>query len=402
MNMMDTFLNLDRNKTYVLGVSFGVDSMVMLDQARLAGLNLIIAHVNYHKRKESDLEQALLEQYAFEHDLPLFVLDVQAPSKGNFQAWAREVRYDFFVDLIQQGHGDTIMVAHHQDDELETGLLQEKRGGWIRYWGIEPITDYQGVEVIRPLLSVTKAALYEYQQLVHLPYAEDASNQSLVYERNKIRSHLTTWIDAQKKAYLQRMKTYNDHQFSIQKRLTPFLQGFKLPLTVYQAWSEEEKRMAWWTWFASKGIHMPISDTWIERINAWLVSSKPNLVYVLGNGWNLYKAYDHFALLHDDDLRPFAYQFHTPQTLDHPLFTFVGQAYRLSPYPIVLRSITQEGVMKGVKMTKAMNRLMIDEKVPLYLRGCYPVISKGKTSIHAYPSYRKKQKNQDQEWLVFK
>jgi hypothetical protein len=137
-------------------------------------------------------------------------------------------------------------------------------------------------------------------------------------------------------------------------------------------------------------------------MQGWLTSSKPNLVYALGNGWSLYKAYDHFALLHDDDLRPFAYQLHAPKTIDHPLFTFIGQAYRLSPYPIVLRSITQEDAIKGVKMTQAINRVMINEKVPLYLRQCYPVISQGKTTLHAYPSYSKNGKKKEQEWLIFK
>jgi len=67
---------LDSTKTYVVAVSFGVDSMVLLDQCRRAGLSIIIAHVNYHRRDVSNLEQSQLEQYALQHDIPIYVLDV--------------------------------------------------------------------------------------------------------------------------------------------------------------------------------------------------------------------------------------------------------------------------------------------------------------------------------------
>lgn len=402
MSMIETLSTLDRHKRYVIGVSFGVDSMVLLDVARQAGLQLVIAHVNYHKRAESDLDQTQLEQYAFEHDLPVYVLDVQSKAKGNFQAWARDVRYDFFVELVSQGLADAILLAHHQDDFIETGYLQEKRGGWIRYWGIEDHSTYQEVDVYRPFLNVTKEDLYAYQKAMQIPYGEDSSNHTFVYERNRVRALLKTWSPSQKQTYRKQMDLYNLGQRRLKETLTPFLVSFKLSLETYKEWNDAKQRMAWYVWFSSKGIHQSISDTWMQRMKGWLVSKKPNLLYGLDGGWTLYKAYDHFALLHHDDLQPFAYQLHKPQVIDHPLFTFDGVAYRLSPYPVVLRSMTQEDSIKGVNMTKSMQRLMIDEKVPAYLRGCYPILSKGKTAVFAYPHYQKKVDTKDQEWLVFK
>jgi len=139
---MKPFLNLnllDKEKTYIVAVSFGPDSMALLHLLQQEHFKIEVAHVNYHLRKESDLEQSQLEQYCLQHDVPLHVLDVSSFPKGNLQEQARKIRYDFFKELAATLQAEGILTAHHQDDDLETAIMQHQRSMLYEYFGIRPV-----------------------------------------------------------------------------------------------------------------------------------------------------------------------------------------------------------------------------------------------------------------------
>ena len=90
-------MNLDKSKKYVVACSFGPDSMALLDMMIKENYDLVVAHVNYHKRKESDFEQSSLIEYCKKHGVHCCVLDKRdLKHAGNFQEWARRFRYQFF------------------------------------------------------------------------------------------------------------------------------------------------------------------------------------------------------------------------------------------------------------------------------------------------------------------
>lgn len=116
---------------FVIGVSGGPDSMALLYLLHLLEQDTFVVHVNYGKRgKKSDKDQELTEQMAFQWGFECcsIRLDPEEAKGKNFQNWAREQRYRFFRDLMQDLKADAIVTAHHQDDQIETILQKLFRG----------------------------------------------------------------------------------------------------------------------------------------------------------------------------------------------------------------------------------------------------------------------------------
>ena len=181
-------LSLDKTKKYVVACSFGPDSMALLDMALKAGLDVVVAHVNYRKRTASQMEQDNLQKYCDNHKIKLYILDLinQMPS-GNFQAWARKKRYEFFKYVAEKEGAFAVLVAHQQDDVIETYLMQKKRGNIVKNYGISRENQLFGVKIIRPLLGYSKQQLNNYDVKNNVPFSIDESNLTDHYTRNQIR-----------------------------------------------------------------------------------------------------------------------------------------------------------------------------------------------------------------------
>ena len=131
--MKEISLNLDASKKYVVACSFGPDSMALLDVAIKEKLSVVVAHVNYRKRDVAEIEQRDLTKYCEERNIKLVVLDLLGQkAEGNFQEWARKKRYEFFKDVAQKEKADAVLVAHNEDDVIETYLMQKKRGNFVK------------------------------------------------------------------------------------------------------------------------------------------------------------------------------------------------------------------------------------------------------------------------------
>ncbi len=189
-----TFIKLhqmaDSNDRVLVAVSGGVDSMTLLSLMKQAGLELGVAHVNYHLRGEdSDADQRLVENWCLTHQMPFHLRearDEEYATGESIQMVARKVRYDFFEELMKE-HGYTkVATAHNINDNLETVLLNLTKGTGI--WGLTGIAPVLDQQVIRPLLFATKEEIYEYARSHGIAWREDASNQKNSYHRNRIRN----------------------------------------------------------------------------------------------------------------------------------------------------------------------------------------------------------------------
>src|SRR5437763_9346486 len=122
MRRSDNIDMLAKDRLYILAVSGGPDSMFLLDKMRLEGFNLVVAHVNYKKREDSDYDEKLVRNYCQKYALPCEVYqgkNFEYSSISNFQDRARKIRYDFFQKLADKYLTKYIIVAHHLDDHLE-------------------------------------------------------------------------------------------------------------------------------------------------------------------------------------------------------------------------------------------------------------------------------------------
>ena len=186
-------LNFLYGKKILLATSGGKDSMVMVHLFQQLDYQIGIAHCNFQLRgMESFEDQNFVKEYATAHDIPVFITQFDTKAfaedyKISTQVAARELRYNWFYELLETEKFDYILTAHHADDNLETFLINLSRGTGLD--GLTGIPE-QNDKVVRPFLVFSQEEIEEYAKLNTIQWREDSSNASDKYLRNKIRHHL--------------------------------------------------------------------------------------------------------------------------------------------------------------------------------------------------------------------
>jgi tRNA(Ile)-lysidine synthase len=171
-------------------VSGGMDSVLMAHLLKAAGYDISIAHCNFQLRSaESVADQEfcmhLAQQLGVQfHTVNFDTAAYTAEKKISTQMAARDLRYAWFEQIRQQHGYDVIALAHHQNDTIETILLNLTRGTGIA--GLHGILPRNG-NLVRPLLFLNRDDIQQLIQQNKLSYVEDSSNSSVKYARNKLR-----------------------------------------------------------------------------------------------------------------------------------------------------------------------------------------------------------------------
>ena len=171
-------------------VSGGMDSVVMVHLLKAAGFNFGIAHCNFQLRDdESTGDEQFCRQLAQQLDVPFHTtrfdtLKHVADNKVSTQMAARTLRYQWFEQVRQQAGYSVIALAHHQNDAIETILLNLTRGTGIA--GLHGILPKNGL-LVRPMLFLTRDEIRHLIKELQIAYREDSSNTSVKYARNKLR-----------------------------------------------------------------------------------------------------------------------------------------------------------------------------------------------------------------------
>ena len=178
---------------FLLACSGGVDSVVLAHLSASYELDFSIAHCNFKLRgAESDKDEELVRKLAIHLGKEIFVtsFDTQgymAQHKTNLQIAARELRYNWFSQIMTTHHIKTLVTAHHADDSLETFLINLSRGTGIEgLTGIPSLTD----TISRPLLQFSRTEIKTYAEANAIYWREDASNENTKYLRNNIRHNI--------------------------------------------------------------------------------------------------------------------------------------------------------------------------------------------------------------------
>ncbi|MFN8438533.1 MAG: tRNA lysidine(34) synthetase TilS [Cytophagales bacterium] len=185
-------------KKFLLAISGGVDSVVMVELFASLNLNFAVAHCNFQLRGvESDADERLVSILAARHQRPFFVKRfdtdlVAKQSKESIQMVARKLRYTWFAELAECESFDYIVTAHHKNDLVETMLLNLCKG--TGYAGLVGIKVLNG-NLLRPLLEFKKDDLLTYAQEHQLTWREDASNSLDKYQRNHLRLNVIPLLD---------------------------------------------------------------------------------------------------------------------------------------------------------------------------------------------------------------
>ena len=186
--------NLKEHK-YLLAISGGVDSMVLLDLFRQTSLDFHVAHCNFQLRGEdSVLDQELVRKYCSIHQIPFHTInfDVESYKKsGNYstEMACRNLRYDWFEEVMVANHLNFLVTAHHLDDNIETFIINLSRGTGLS--GLRGMKTFSSRNRFRPLLDFSKDDIIQYARENQLEWREDYTNATDDYIRNKIRHHVT-------------------------------------------------------------------------------------------------------------------------------------------------------------------------------------------------------------------
>lgn len=177
---------------YIVAVSGGLDSVVLLDMlASLQGPELVVAHVDHGIRPDSAEDAVHVEGLANRYGLPYECARLEL-GPGVSEETARDARYEALEGIRARHHADGVITAHHEDDLLETILLNFQRGtGWR---GLASLRTSE--ERYRPLLPLSKASLARYAIDHNLSWREDSTNDDVRYTRNYIRHGVLPKLDA--------------------------------------------------------------------------------------------------------------------------------------------------------------------------------------------------------------
>ena len=182
-------LNLDKSKRYLLAVSGGVDSMVLLDLFIKSGVYFEVCNVDHGTLKEREKIKLALGKLSSEFGFKLHLRHIKESPIGNLENFFREKRYSFLTEICKQE--DLVLVtAHHLNDVLETFLMRVSQGSSLS--GL--INMFKGSFVCRPLLEFQKNEILDYAKQNNLNFFEDPSNSSNRFLRNSVRNLLVPLV----------------------------------------------------------------------------------------------------------------------------------------------------------------------------------------------------------------
>lgn len=418
---------LEKNKSVVVAVSGGADSMALLkllvEIKELYNLHLIVAHVNHKKRENSDLDEELVKRMAQDYGLHYEVYYLpKSLTNENFHEYARRERYNFFKKVAADYQAQYIATAHHADDHLETQIYRLLYHSTVNSLiGIEPTVDYNGLQIIRPLIDVTKDAIYNYCHQLKIEYREDESNQSDLYTRNRIRKYIIP-------ALTQETLSVYEHSRNISEQLSEDETFFSLQVDqLMKEVLEEEGGLKTSREFINslprslsrrlikkilqQFMIKDIQAVHIEEVLNVIQNEKPNLRVMLPNQICCIIAYDivQFSTILNE-LKPYEMILNIDSTVVLPQGSslFISEnkvdektekscinkvhlCYNEIELPLKVRTrkpgdrIT---LMNGYG-TKKIKEIMIESKVPKHLRDTWPIITDSKDRIIWIPLLKK-------------
>lgn len=358
-------------------VSGGPDSMALLNYLEELNVDYVIAHVNYHHRATASRDEAIVRQFAMEHQKDLWVLHPTF-TQGNFQAWAREVRYDFFEQIAKSYDIQIIVLGHHLDDHLETWMMQKKRGSLPQSYGLQEISHYRDLLLLRPFLDIQKHELQDWCIDHHVQFGIDESNLENDYLRNQIRHDLIEPASLQqKKLWLQEIKADQQQLLQIRHHVQQLIEQNNAQKILSDHWG----------WL--------VLETLLLHKTNRHHSKKAMLDLVDKLKYKPYQILDEFAIQIIDQKIEILPTLWAPFYIDNleQLQTLCRSHYRYayfelsttgkriqgfhvgdSDFPLTIRQSHPNDAIDQRFGTKKINRLYIDRKIPRAKRMMYPVI----------------------------
>ncbi|MDN5113420.1 tRNA lysidine(34) synthetase TilS [Aliarcobacter butzleri] len=176
----------------LLAFSAGVDSSALFFLLLKQNIPFDIAIVNYNVRVQSKDEVNYAKELASKYNKQIYIKDIKLESTSNFEKMARDIRYKFFEEIIDENSYEVLITAHQLNDKLEWFLMQFTKGaGLVELIGFNEFEQKENYKVYKPLLEITKKELENFLKQENIKYFIDNSNFDEKYKRNYFRHNFS-------------------------------------------------------------------------------------------------------------------------------------------------------------------------------------------------------------------
>lgn len=412
-------LKLTEIDTVVIGVSGGPDSMALLyimnQFKEKIGFKIICAHVNHNKRPESEKEQKCLEKYCKENNIIFEYIKINNWGDDNFHNEARTVRYNFFDEIINIYSARYLMTAHHGDDLIETILMRIVRGSTLKgYSGFSRIVDKGNYTLVRPLITVTKAEIEDFDIKNNIWYAIDSSNNEDHYTRNRYRHKVLPFLKKEDpnvhKKFLKYSKTLLENNEFIENEASKYFNK-----VFHNGNLNIDKFVQLDKVIQNKIIYnileriygddlFIICDAHVDLIFNLISSNKSNSIVHLPNNLVVIKSYNDLVFTYDEEQTD-KYEIEVINIVNLPNGKIIEKTtdtneisnniIRLNSKEIALPLYVRNKrngdkmTIKGMTGTKKISDIFIDDKIKTSERNAWPVVLDSEENIVWLPGLKK-------------
>lgn len=290
---------------WMVAVSGGVDSVVLLHLLAQKMINdqrsktsILVAHFDHGIRANSADDAAFVRGLAKQYNLPFFMERTELGA-GTSEATARRARYEFLRRVQHEQQADGIVTAHHQDDLLETMVLNLQRGTGSR--GLSSLRSRPGL--LRPLLGYSKSDMYTYAKQHNLQWHEDETNALDSYSRNRIRHSVVSKMTLEDRlemvAYSLAAKAANDEIDQLVERYLAVQPAARiLSRPSITGLPDEVGREILAVWLRRE-TDVEISRKMLERLLVAVHVGRNNSLCDIARGWSLHVKRDTVRLVHN-------------------------------------------------------------------------------------------------------
>ena len=411
-------LNIDNNTPIVIGCSAGPDSMALLHMTKKELNNqIIVAHINHNLRKESIDEEKYLKEYCKDNNITFESTSIIIDKNKNIENEARKKRYNFYKEILNKYNTKYLLLAHHGDDLIETILMKIDRGSNLEgYAGIKEITypnNYNNYYIIRPLLSITKEEIINYNKENNIKYFIDNSNYDTKYTRNRYRKNILPILKQENKnihkSFYKYSKTLLEYDKYIKEetnnKITECYNKSSIDLNIFKKYHNFIQKQILYKLLSNIYNDKPniIKEKHIISIINIINNKTPNLITNIPNNYIALKEYNKLYIKNNDyKNNDYKIEFNNITKLDDWIIEKIDKSdkdgndiCRLNSkeikFPLYIRNKKNSDTieLKGSNKHKKVSDIFIEKKIPVSKRNKYPILIDSNNNILWIPNLKK-------------
>lgn len=195
---MKKYCDMKGDKSYIVSLSGGVDSMVIATLLKALDYHVTCVHINYNNRDESVLEADFLSKWCTANNVQFIYENIMSLRRGNvnrkvYEEKTRQIRFDLYKKIITETDASSICLGHHDDDIIENVVSNICKGQDLTDLAVMKVeSSVHGVQISRPLIGMRKNRVYDFAQRYKVPYFKDTTPDWSI--RGKFRKRILPFL----------------------------------------------------------------------------------------------------------------------------------------------------------------------------------------------------------------